>query len=260
MHAYQHAFSTPQPDLDADANGDDLYERLIATVTVHPEKEEPDEVPEDHRERKVFMIKTAKESSPANPAGKGTLDATVLSQRWGIGLSKAKNTLKVMTQAGVPNVLIPSERKVRKKAPWLKFPNLKGRWFSDEMFSKEVSLNGDTGASVFTDGEGFDHVYPWKSKKQHPERLTSLIHNIGIPQTMVSDGARELFLGKSREISNECRIKMEKTVPYSPWQNTAEASIRELKKGVVKVMRVAGAPRRLWSLPMITWMIWPMKS
>ena len=61
---------------------------------------------------------------------------------------------------------------------------------------------------------------------------------------MVSDGASELFQGKSGEISNECRIKMEKTVPYSPWQNAAEASIRELKKGVVKVMRVTGAPRR----------------
>ena len=247
VRTYQHAFANPSPDLDADAQGDDLYERLIATVTVHPEKEEPDVVPEDKRERRLYMIKTANESSPADPAGKGVLDAAVLSQRWGIGLPKAKNTLKVTTQAGVRNVLIPSERKVRKKAPWLKFPNVKGRWFSDEMFAKEVSLNGDTGASIFTDGKGFDHVYPWKSKKQHPEGLMSLIHNVGIPQTMVSDGARELFLGKSREICNEYRIKMEKTVPYSPWQNAAEASIRELKKGVVKIMRTTGAPRRLWS-------------
>ena len=30
-------------------------------------------------------------------------------------------------------------------------------------------------------------------------------------------------------------------------QNAAKASIRELKKGVVKVMRMTGAPRRLWS-------------
>ncbi|KAL7579433.1 hypothetical protein ACA910_014097 [Epithemia clementina (nom. ined.)] len=40
---------------------------------------------------------------------------------------------------------------------------------------------------------------------------------------------------------------MEKTVPYSPWQNAAEASIHELKKGVVKTLCLTQAPQRLWT-------------
>ena len=35
-----------------------------------------------------------------------------------------------------------------------------------EMFSKCPLLDLHTGASVFTDGKGYDFVYPWKSKKQ----------------------------------------------------------------------------------------------
>ena len=39
-------------------------------------------------------------------------------------------------------------------------------------------------------GNGFNYVYPWKSKEQHPETLMSFIHDVGIPQMIVSDGGR----------------------------------------------------------------------
>jgi Reverse transcriptase (RNA-dependent DNA polymerase) len=37
------------------------------------------------------------------------------------------------------------------------------------------------------------------------------------------------------------------TVPYSAWQNLAEASIRELKKSIRRAMRRSGSPRKLWN-------------
>ena len=42
---------------------------------------------------------------------------------------------------------------------------------------------------MFMNGKGFNYVYPWKSKKQHPEALVSFI--IGIPQMIASDGGRD---------------------------------------------------------------------
>ena len=39
------------------------------------------------------------------------------------------------------------------------------------------------------------YVYTWKSKKQHPEALMSIIHYVGIPQMIVSDGEKELYQG-----------------------------------------------------------------
>jgi hypothetical protein len=115
------------------------------------------------------------------------------------------------------------------------------------MFSTERSIHGELGGSVFTNGHGYDRFYPWKSKKDHPEALMSFIHDVGIPQVMVTDGAPELTDGKTREVCREYRIKQMVTVPYSPWQNLAEASVRELKKGVRRVMRRTGAPRRVWT-------------
>ena len=145
------------------------------------------------------------------------------------------------------NVLGPSERKVRKKAPWLKFPNVKGRWYTDQFFSKVPSIHGDTGASIFTNGKGYDVVYPWKKKSSHPDALMSFIHDVGIPQTLVSDGAPELTHGKSRDVCTEYRISQKVTVPYSQWQDLAEASVREEKLGTRRKLRQTGAPLRVWS-------------
>ena len=178
---------------------------------------------------------------------KAALTPEILSRRWNIGLEKAQDTLRVTTQAGVRNVLVPSERKVRKKAPWLKFPAVKGRWFTDQMFSLVESIHGDIGASVFTNGTGFDKVYPIHTKKDHSEATMHFIHDVGVPQTIVSDGAKELILGATRDIYHEYRIQSKFTVPYSPWQNLAEASIRELKKGTRRKLQSSGTPMRTWS-------------
>jgi hypothetical protein len=57
----------------------------------------------------------------------------------------------------------------------------------------------------------------------------SFISDNGVPQTLVTDGAQEEIAGRAKEIMREYRIEHKITVPYSPWQNLAESSIRELK-------------------------------
>ena len=64
------------------------------------------------------------------------LTPEILSKRWGIGLDAAKATLTVTTYEGIRNVFLPSERKVRKKAPWINFPSIKGQYFTDGFFSQ----------------------------------------------------------------------------------------------------------------------------
>ena len=252
--------------LDNDDGDDDLYHRLIAKVrvTVDNSEEDPegtswiptgnmfgsyahwgDKPPPKPLDPNADAERSA--SALTSNGSKPVLTPETLARRWKISLDKAKKTLLVTTQAGVRNVLVPSERKVRKKAPWLKFPSIKGKWYTDQYFSKVPSIHGKIGASIFTNGYGFDVVYPWKSKALHHEALTSFIHDVGVPQTLVSDGASELIHGKTKEICNEYRISQRVTVPYSPWQNLAEASIRESKKETRRVIRETGAPRRVWS-------------
>jgi len=123
------------------------------------------------------------------------------------------------------------------------------------MFSKVPSLHNHKGASVFTNGLGYDAVYPWKSKSEHPVALSHFIHDVGIPQTIVSDGAPELTSGDTRTLCNNYRIQQKVTVPYSPWQNLAEASIRQVKQTTRKTLRRTGAPLRTWSY-CAQWVTW----
>jgi transposase len=171
----------------------------------------------------------------------------VLAQRWGISIPAAAATLQNTTQEGVRNVYIPAERKTRKKAPWLKFPAVKGKFYADQMFSKLKSVHGHIGATVYTNGLGYDRIYPWKRKGDHHETIMDLIHDVGVPQTLVTDNAPEETMGRAREVCRQYRIAQKTTVPYSPWQNLAEASIREMKKSVRRTIRRTGTPPRLWS-------------
>eukprot|EP00804_Cyclotella_cryptica_P001676 CCRYP_009051-RA/>CCRYP_009051-RA protein AED:0.08 eAED:0.08 QI:0/0/0/1/0.5/0.6/5/0/841 len=44
----------------------------------------------------------------------------------------------------------------------------------------------------------------------------------------------------------EASCLLQSTEPYSPWSNSAEREIRELKKGAARKLTRSGAPRRLW--------------
>ena len=188
---------------------------------------------------KVAAISTAKPKSVITPEE--------LSRKWNIGIKTAKRTLQVTTQAGLRNIYLPTDRKVRLKAPWLKFPSIKKRIFADALFSKVPSIHKDTGAVVFTDGENFDSFYPFKTKAAYPERLMSFIHDFGVPTTLTTDGASEMQRGKGREIANEYRMNLKVTVPYSPWQNKAEMAVREIKVATRRKIKQRNAPLRLWS-------------
>jgi hypothetical protein len=53
------------------------------------------------------------------------LNAIELSKRWGISIQTAAATLDASTQTAFKNIFSPSERKVRKRRPWLESPSIK---------------------------------------------------------------------------------------------------------------------------------------
>jgi hypothetical protein len=74
------------------------------------------------------------------------------------------------------------------------------------------------------------------------------IHNVGVMKDLTVDGAGEVNDRGSEwgKIVKEFRINQRTTEPHSPWQNRAEAEIKELKKGIRRATRRAGSPYRLW--------------
>jgi len=227
---------------------DDLATRLIASVNVVAHDIQGDgfaalDDNECQEQRTIAGLATVATTTSERSS---VLTPAILARRWGIGLEAAKRTMLVTTQTGIRNVLAPGERKIRQRLNHLNFPNLKGQFFTDTMFAQVKSTRGYTAAQVFTDGRGFDHIYPIKGKGHAAETLINFIQDVGIPQTIISDNAPEEISGKFAETCRKYRIKQEQTVPYSPWHNLAEASIRELKVGIRRALRRKRMPKRLW--------------
>ena len=116
----------------------------------------------------------------------------------------------------------------------MRFPNLKGRFYSNTMFAKTKSTRLHAAAQLFTNGQGYVRFYPIESKKYCHTTLTSFIEDVGIPQTIVTDNAPELMQGEWKVVCQKHHIEQRETVPYSPWSNLAEAAVRETKKSITR--------------------------
>jgi hypothetical protein len=180
------------------------------------------------RRTRIYALTTTKKRS--------ALTLEILSQRWGIGLNTAKKTLQATTQAGVRNVLAPGKWKVRQRLDHLKFLNLHGQYYTNTMFSKVKLTRGHKTAQVFTNGHGYDRFYPLPSKRFAGKALMSFIHDAGITQLLISDNSGEQTFADFGDTCTKYCINRKYTVPHSPWANLAEASIREIKVGILKMM------------------------
>ena len=226
---------------------DDLHKLAQSTVVVSSLDHYGDGLID--REDRILMSKDPEVrtvSAMSAKERKSTLTPEILARRWHIGLAAAKRTMIATTQTGLRNVLAPGERRIRQRMSHLKYPTLRGRFYTDTMFAKVKSLRGSKAAQVYTDGHGYDRFYPIATKREVPQTLVSLIHDVGIPQEIVSDNAGEEVHGDFQKSCRHYHIRQKQTVPYSPWSNAAEASIRELKTGIRRAMRRTNTPRRLW--------------
>jgi len=225
-----------------------LYKRMIASVNVASDDLEGTGLsgrgnedvfpPGDEPTRTINALSTDERKSALTPE--------ILAKRFNCGLATAKRTLKTTTQYGLRNVMIPAERRSRQKTSHLRFPTIAGKTYSDTFKSTVTSTRMNTGGQMFTNGLGFDRFYPLRKKSEAHVALMKDIHFAGIPQIMVTDGAKEETLGKWGETCREYRTKQETTVPYSPWQMKAEKSIGEFKKATSRTLRRTHAPKRLW--------------
>jgi hypothetical protein len=104
---------------------------------------------------------------------------------------------------------------------------LNATFYTDTMFSGIKSLRGNTCAQMFTNGK-YVHLEPQERKSQAREALGSMIDEVGIPDKIVFDGAKEQTGRKSEfmRLVRKNRISYWQTEPYSPWQNRAEDQIR----------------------------------
>jgi len=119
------------------------------------------------------------------------IDARLLSLKWGIGLEKARDTIKHTTQYNTRSAILPLTRRYRTDLLSQRLKRLSTRFYTDTMFFKVgTSLRGNTCAQVFTNGNGPVFVYPMKSKSEAGNQLLNLIQQVGVPNELHRDGRR----------------------------------------------------------------------
>ena len=182
-----------------------------------------------------------------------TLTPESLARKWNIGLKTAKATIKATTQLGIRSAIGPLTRRYRTDLMQSRLRRLNTTFYTDTLFAKCKSIAGNSVAQLYTDGEGFIHVDPREKKSQAGLTLDALAEDIGIPQCMIYDGAAEQT-GKNSAFQKSIRrlkINGRQTEPYSPWQNRAEDSIREVKRRWKKRMIKRRVPKRVWDFGLV---------
>jgi Reverse transcriptase (RNA-dependent DNA polymerase) len=216
--------------------------------------------------RQLCVLYSSAVQVPDVPTGTGvSIAATVTGERhtsvtaenlarmWGIGLETAKRTLHVTTQRGVRTAIHPLHRRYRVDHLHLNRRRLNGDWYSDTLFSKVTSLQGNNCAQVFTNGS-FTSIHPLISKSKVGQALTEFTDDVGIPDSIMTDGATEIVGPKTEFMKevNRLKIRMKRSeVGRSNQNHAAEREIGELKKRWRNRMLKKKVPTRLWDYGLV---------
>ena len=145
-------------------------------------------------ERLIASVNANKSSTGATYSNKrhhGT-DPNLLAQKWGIGVQKARDTLKCTTQMNIRSAILPLTRRYRTDLLSQRLKRLSTRFYTDTIYAKHKSLQGHTCAQIFTDGEGFVVAFPIRTKEDAGEALQKNCRDVGVPDQLHYDNANEM--------------------------------------------------------------------
>ena len=176
-----------------------------------------------------------------------SMKANKLSRLWGIGLQTAKKTIQVTTQKGIKSVAFPNvERRWPTGDRPLRYRRLHHKVFHDTLKSNIVLLRVNKCSEMYATDFGWSRNFPMSKESDVHETLDLFLSRYGIPEALVSDGAKSYLGGKFRKKAREAGCYCKVTDPYSPWQNRAEGEIREVKRLAGRWMVRKRSPKRLW--------------
>jgi hypothetical protein len=86
-------------------------------------------------------------------------------------------------------------------------------------------------AQIFMTDFGWSRSFPMTCKSEAHEALGLLFAQDSVPPKMIVDNAKEMKMGEFARKCKEAHCYLRSMEPFSPWSNSAEHEIRELKKG-----------------------------
>ena len=170
-----------------------------------------------------------------------------LSERWGISLKAATNTLRKTTQRFLRSAVLPLSRRYRTDMMFER-KTLRGQWSTDTMDGRCKSLDGNRYAQVFANKSYFSRIYPMDSKKKAGDALRLFCQEFGVPEKLTFDGSKEQTK-KGTQFMKQVRrhdIDYHISEPDMHNQNPVEGVIREIRRKWYRLMIKQRVPRELW--------------
>ena len=153
-----------------------FHSRLISSVQVYAPSKSTEELPS------VPTFQSKNRHSSVSPQD--------LSERWHIGLKKAKDTIKNTTQRILRSALLPLAWRYR--ADWMyERPRIRGVVYTNTMDGQHKSLDGNKYAQVFATDFHFSAVYPMESKGHAGDALKQFIADFRVPDKIICDCSKE---------------------------------------------------------------------
>jgi Reverse transcriptase (RNA-dependent DNA polymerase) len=174
------------------------------------------------------------------------ITAETLARNWSIPLERAKRTLTVTTQKGIKARPTEMTRRFKTNDRMLRYNRLATNMFTDTMQSGTLSRRQNKYAQVFVIPPNWTKVYAMRTKGEAHHCLSSLFHDVGVPEKMIMDGSKEQTQGEFRKKLRDAGCIVHQTEPYTPWSDRAELAIRELKRKTRRQMVASNCPKRLW--------------
>ena len=172
-----------------------------------------------------------------------------LSSLWGISVKQAGDTLRATTHDSLRLLEGQISRRVKTRPHQRMYNHLSGYLgliASDTAIAKLKSTRGHTHTQMFANRGNYTKVFHMQAKSDAPYALDRFIHEVGVPQQILTDNAAELTSGEWEKIVKKHHMRHKLTEPHSPWQNPAELAIGITKRTVRKLMQSTNTPARLW--------------
>ena len=197
----------PRPDISPIFLEHSFINRVVASAKVLKVKKPPD--PKPWTPPQAFPGTTlSKHDSPFTGERHHTPTAESLAEKWQMGLQRAQQTMRVTTQAGIRSALHPLSRRYRTDLMSSRLRRLNCTFYTDTLFSTTKSINQNTCAQLYTNGKGFVHVHPLRSKSLVDESLDLLTDFVGITNTIFCDGSNEQTGPQSKFVRRLCHYKI----------------------------------------------------
>ena len=132
------------------------------------------------------------------------VDARHLSKVWWISYEDAKRTIDATTQHGMhtPNPVMNQNYTTNDRM--LQYRRITQYFFMDTFFATKkggTSSRGNTCCQLFVTGKGFIYIVPMKRKSEVLAALKQFAKEVGTPDAIVSDMAKEQV---SQDVCNFC--------------------------------------------------------